>query len=173
MGLNRYLQLNLEHGNLFALAAELGSDVSFFLNGPLALCMGKGEKIRELDENFNFLVLLVLPGISVSTRRVYGNYKHNQALYERLSAQLNFYVEQKKIDLIVKMCTNMLQESCFELEKSLAELRETVESLDIGPCCLSGSGSAMFCFIASGDEQEAVCAKRRIEHTSAGAVIHV
>jgi homoserine kinase len=49
----------------------------------------------------------------------------------------------------------MLAESCFDLEESLAELKETIGSLSIGPCCLSGSGSAMFCIIESGDEDEA------------------
>ena len=44
---------------------------------------------------------------------------------------------------------------CFDLEKSLAELKETIESLGFGPYCLSGSGSAMFCIIESGDEDEA------------------
>jgi homoserine kinase len=49
----------------------------------------------------------------------------------------------------------MLEESCFDLEKSLAELKRTIESLGVEPCCLSGSGSAMFCIIGSGDEDEA------------------
>jgi len=53
------------------------------------------------------------------------------------------------------MCTNMLAESCFELESNLAELKVAIESLDIGPCCLSGSGSAMFCVVESGDKVEA------------------
>ncbi|OHB76712.1 MAG: 4-(cytidine 5'-diphospho)-2-C-methyl-D-erythritol kinase [Planctomycetes bacterium RBG_16_55_9] len=163
LGLNRYLHLNLEQKSLFALAAQLGSDVSFFLNGPLALCTGKGEKVRKLDENFKFLALLIVPDISVSTKKVYEHYTHNSVLYKRLSAQLKLYIEQKKIDLVVKMCTNMLQESCFNLEKSLAELRETVESLGVGPCCLSGSGSSMFCFIESGDERQAIRCKRRIK----------
>jgi homoserine kinase len=48
----------------------------------------------------------------------------------------------------------MLAESCFDLEESLAELKGNIESLGIGPCCLSGSGSAMFCIIESGDEDK-------------------
>ena len=163
IGLSHYLKLNLDKQQLVTLAAELGSDVSFFLNGPLALCMGKGEKVRHLDIFFDFLALLILPDVSVSTKTVYKNYVHDPALYESLSVQLNLYIKEKKIDLVVKMCTNMLQKSCFELFESLAELRETVESLDIGPCCLSGSGSAMFCIFESGDEHKAIQCKRRIE----------
>ncbi len=166
VGLNYYFQMNLDERQLFAHAAELGSDVSFFLNGPLAFCTGKGEKVQKLDKIYDFLALLILPGVSVSTKRIYENYVHDSALYSRLSAQLNFYIREKKIDFVVKMCTNMLQESCFDLFKSLAELRETVESLGIGPCCLSGSGSAMFCIFESRDEQKANQCKRKIEQRS-------
>lgn len=163
LGLNRFLQLDLDEGKLYSLAAELGSDVSFFLNGPLAFCRGKGEKITCLHENFPFLVLLILPDVSVSTKMVYENYVHHPTLYEELSSRVKQYINEKKIDLVVKMCANMLQESCFDLFKCLAELRETVESLGIGPCCLSGSGSAMFCIFNSGDERKAVQCKRKVE----------
>lgn len=163
IGLNHYLKLNLDERYLFALAAELGSDVSFFLNGPLAWCTGKGEKVEKMCEIFKFVALLILPDISVSTKMVYKNYAHNPDLYRKLSEQINLLLKEKKIDLVVKMCTNMLQESCFDLDRSLAELRETVESLGIGPCCLSGSGSAMFCIFESGDEQKAVQCQRRIK----------
>jgi len=35
-------------------------------------------------------------------------------------------------------------------------LKAEVESLGIAPCCLSGSGSAMFCIIDNADERKAV-----------------
>jgi 4-diphosphocytidyl-2C-methyl-D-erythritol kinase len=141
------------------------------LNGPLAFCTGRGEKVKKL-ENFSFLALLILPNISVSTKMVYKQYTHDPILYERLSKKINHYIAEKKIDLVAKMCPNMLQKSCFHLEKSLAELRETVESLGIGPCCLSGSGSAMFCIFESGDEQKAIQSARRIEQqTGCGSII--
>jgi len=155
IGLNHYFKLELDKMKLFELAAELGSDVAFFLDGPLAFCTGKGEKIQKLDEIFNFMAILILPNISVSTKRVYANYRHNRRLYKKLKNRIKSYILKNRIDLVVKMCTNKLAESCFDLEKSLAELKEAVESLGIGPCCLSGSGSAMFCIIESGDEEEA------------------
>ncbi len=138
MGLNHYFKCHLDERRLLTLAARLGSDVSFFLNGPLAFCTGKGEKIKKINDTFHFMTLLILPNISVSTKRVYENYVHHPDLYRKLSAQINLYLEKKRIDLVAKMCTNMLQESCFDLQERLAELRETVESLGLGSCCLSG-----------------------------------
>ena len=155
IGINHYLKLGLGKTDLHKLAAALGSDVAFFLNGPLALCTGRGEKIKKLDDIFNFTALLILPDVSVSTKRVYTNYKHSRRLYQTLSTRIKNHICKNRIDLLVKMCANMLSESCFELEKSLAERKKMIESLGIGPCCLSGSGSAMFCIIESGDEDEA------------------
>ena len=163
IGLNNYLELDLSKKSLSKLAAKLGSDVAFFLNGPLALCTGKGEKIKKINEKYNFLYLLILPDISVSTQKVYANYQHDSALYENLSTRINSYIHKNRIDLVVKMCTNMLQETCFGLEMSLAELKAKIESLGIGPCCLSGSGSAMFCAIESGDEARARLYNRRLK----------
>jgi 4-diphosphocytidyl-2-C-methyl-D-erythritol kinase len=155
IGINNYFKLDLDQKNLFESAAKLGSDVSFFLGGPLAFCTGKGEKIKKLDEIFNFIALLLLPDVSIATKKVYANYRHSHHLYKKLNIRIKNHLLKNRIDLVVKMCTNMLAESCFDLEKSLAELKETIESLGIGPYCLSGSGSAMFCIIESGSEEEA------------------
>ncbi|NQT02357.1 MAG: 4-(cytidine 5'-diphospho)-2-C-methyl-D-erythritol kinase [Planctomycetes bacterium] len=163
MGLNEYLDIQLPKKQLAKPASQLGSDVAFFLNGPLAFCTGKGEKIKKLEENFNFLAFLVLPDVSVSTKKVYANYEHNQPLYEKLSSQIKGYIKKNRIDLVVKMCANMLERSCFSLVKSIAELKAKIESLGIRPCCLSGSGSTMFCLIESGDEEIARQYKHRLE----------
>ena len=155
IGLNKHLKLELPKAKLAKLAAQLGSDVSFFLGGSLAFCTGKGEKIKKLDKNFNFLALLVLPDVSVSTKKVYANYRHDSSLYETLSAKINRLVKKNRIDLVLKMCANMLEISCFSLNKELAKFKTKIESLGIRPVCLSGSGSSMFYIVDNGDEEKA------------------
>jgi 4-diphosphocytidyl-2-C-methyl-D-erythritol kinase len=145
IGVNRFLRLGLWPKKLVGLAAKLGSDVAFFLNGPLAFCTGKGEKIKKLDEIFSFFCLLVLPNVTVSTKEVYANYNTNRALYEKLSAQIKCFLEENRIDLVSKMCANMLETTCFDLYREVAELKNKIESSGFAPFCLSGSGSAMFC----------------------------
>ena len=174
LGVQKFLQMqvteagagacgDIDEVSLHEMAATLGSDVAFFLNGPLALCTGKGEKIKKIDQKFDFVAAIILPGLSVSTKRVYENYEHDAACYEKLSACINDYLRKNRIDLVVKMCANMLERKCFDLVKSLAELKGRIESSCIGPCCLSGSGSAMFCVFESGDEERARRYKRKLE----------
>jgi len=160
-GLCHYLHVRFNKEDLLKSAAELGSDVPFFLGGPLSICRGKGEKIEEIKEEFNFTALIALPDVSISTKKVYANHKHHQDVYEELSRQINAFLRQNRIDLAAKMCVNMLERSCFDLDGSLARLKEKGESLNIGAFCLSGSGSAMFCIIDCGEQGKAEGIKRR------------
>jgi len=152
MGINKFLRMGLGQKELVRLAAELGSDVAFFLDGPMALCTGRGEKVKKLEE-CEFRVLLVVPDVSISTKRVYENYRHDEVKYRRLSEKINIYIEKKRIDLICGMCANMLEESCFEMHPELGVLKKKIESLGIRPVGLSGSGSSMFCIINNRNEE--------------------
>jgi len=163
IGLNKYLDLKLPNHQLSELAARLGSDVAFFLDGPLAKCRGKGEKIEKISKKFDFLALLVLPNVSVSTKRVYENYQHNPDLYNDLNVRINSYLQKNRIDLVLKLCANMLQNSCFILYNELAELKGRIESLGVTPCSLSGSGSALFCIMGVAFENKAKQNKLKIE----------
>ena len=144
LGLNRHLNLGLSQSRLVEMAARLGSDVAFFLNGPLAYCTGRGEKIAELAGNFSFTALLILSDVNSSTKEVYANYRHDPALYDLLHAQIAALLDKNRIDSVAQMGANMLQRSCFQLYEELGERKEAIESLDAGPVCLSGSGSTMF-----------------------------
>ncbi len=153
LGVRRFLNLAVADGELARMAGGLGGDVPFFLGGPLALCRGKGEKIEKLQEIFDFSALLVMPNVSVSTQRVYANYRHEPAIYSKFSAEIGRLIGKNRIDLVSGVCANMLLQSCFEMHKELAELKERIESLGIRPVCLSGSGSAMFCIINNNNEE--------------------
>lgn len=152
MGINKFFKLGLGQKELARLAAKLGSDVVFFLDGPMALCTGRGEKVKKLEE-CEFRVLLIVADVSISTKRVYENYRHDEAKYRRLSEEINIYIEKKRIDLVCGLCANMLQESCFEMHPELGVLKKKIESLGIRPVGLSGSGSSMFCIINNRNEE--------------------
>ena len=156
IGLNEYMEFGLPNRQLAKLAARLGSDVAFFLDGPLAFCTRRGEKIKKIHKKFNFLALLILPDVSVSTKKVYADYEHDDAAYKNLRTTINSYIQQNRIDLVSKMCANMLKTSCFDLYKGLNDLKAKIESVGIGPLCLSGSGSAMFFITETTDKKSAI-----------------
>jgi 4-diphosphocytidyl-2-C-methyl-D-erythritol kinase len=62
-GLNRLWGLDLSKDELIELAAKLGSDVAFFLNGATALAEGRGEKMTPLTAAMELWVVLVVPDV--------------------------------------------------------------------------------------------------------------
>jgi 4-diphosphocytidyl-2-C-methyl-D-erythritol kinase len=149
IGINHLLKLELPRETLGDLAAKLGSDVAFFVYGPLSYCTGKGEVIEELHTFFDFTAILILPDISVSTPEVYKAYSHNHDIYTQLHQEINSHIKENRIAFAAKMCTNMLSDSCFSLERGLARAKERIEGRGIGTVCLSGSGSALYCIVDS------------------------
>jgi len=72
IGLNKLWSLGLSIKGLCAFAERLGSDVPFFLRGPLAFVEGRGEKITDVKTIRPFNILLVKPPIAVSTHWAYA-----------------------------------------------------------------------------------------------------
>ncbi len=157
LGLNRFARLRVSSQHIYDIACGLGSDVAFFLGGPLAFCTGRGEKIERIEDFFSFRAVLALPAVNVSTKRVYENYVHNQVLYDELSERINALLSKKSVDSIVNLCANMLQTSCFELHPELMRPKRALEAHCMGPVLLSGSGSAMFCMVTSADSDPGCC----------------
>jgi 4-diphosphocytidyl-2-C-methyl-D-erythritol kinase len=75
--------LNLEPSDLRGLAAEIGSDVSFFLTGGLALATGRGEIIRPLPDLVDCSVVVCTPSIQVATADVYDRFASGPRLTSR------------------------------------------------------------------------------------------
>lgn len=64
----------IDHPELFALAAELGADVPACLLGRTALGQGKGDALQPLAPLGDRPVLLVNPGVGVSTAAVFARW---------------------------------------------------------------------------------------------------
>ena len=153
VGFNRFANLNVPDKILHEFAASLGSDINFFLDGPLAYCTGRGEKIQKIDTRYDFSALLIISDINVSTKKVYENYVHDPDVYRSLSEKINRYLAKKNIDSVAKICANMLEPYCFQLENRLQTLKRSCERLCDSKVCLSGSGSAMYILVPALDER--------------------
>ncbi len=145
IAVKKFLNLKVKKGKLDKMAEMLGSDVPFFLNGPIAYCTGKGEKVKKISKKFNFLALLLLPGVNISTKIVYDNYRHDEDLYRFLHQRIVSSLKRKRIDQIASLRANMLEQSCFKVNAALGRLKEKLENLTQRKWAVTGSGSAMYC----------------------------
>jgi len=71
LALPRLLRKWVRFEKLMELAAELGSDVPFFLMGGTAVGLGRGTELYPLPDIRNLPALLIAPGIHVSTPDAY------------------------------------------------------------------------------------------------------
>lgn len=144
LGLRRFANIDIPDKTLHEIAASLGSDINFFLGGPLSYCTGRGEKIHPIDADFNFCAWLLIPNITISTKRVYEKYVHHKKEYLQLSGQINPLLKKKNVDSVAKICANMLSQSCYTLYPKLNRIKKDCEQLCGSKVCLSGSGSALY-----------------------------
>ncbi|RJQ49785.1 MAG: 4-(cytidine 5'-diphospho)-2-C-methyl-D-erythritol kinase [Nitrospiraceae bacterium] len=83
-GLNELWSVKFPREKLCALAAQLGSDVPFFLHGALSVAQGRGEKLTPFRSRKTVPILLIKPPFPVSTAWAYGEMKRTGWYTERL-----------------------------------------------------------------------------------------
>lgn len=70
---NEVWQLKLSRDELAEVAAQLGSDIPFFLYGGAAVCRGRGEQIEPLATPLPLHFVVARPPVGLSTAAVYQN----------------------------------------------------------------------------------------------------
>ncbi|MFA5864076.1 MAG: 4-(cytidine 5'-diphospho)-2-C-methyl-D-erythritol kinase [Phycisphaerae bacterium] len=161
LGLNELWKLNWPTEELSKLAAMLGSDVGFFLAGPLAVCTGRGEIVKPLDFVWNFWVVVIKPKIALSTAEVYKHYvRKDNATFARADSLVKL-LPKSKPSQIYSYLENDLETPAFRITGELGSLRKNLQKLLNVPVRLSGSGSAMFAIFD--DREQAQSALHRIQ----------
>ncbi|MBF0199268.1 MAG: 4-(cytidine 5'-diphospho)-2-C-methyl-D-erythritol kinase [Planctomycetes bacterium] len=126
------------------LAASLGSDTNFFLQGGTALCLGRGEKIVALD-NKQYFFNLLLPDFSCSTPSVFRVYAHKEQ--DRLGSLEDLWKKGRGLG------ENDLRHACLE---AYPKMKQVMDSLgdSCGKIHLSGSGSTLYSYHTSMEERD-------------------
>ncbi len=149
-GLNQLLGQPCDAAALSRLAAELGSDVPFFLTGGTALCRGRGEIVQALESPAPFPVTLLLPPFGVSTPSVYsalGAGRVAAGATQRTDPSL----VHMRVPELEALFRNDLEPAARHVEARLTPL------LDEPRVHLSGSGSTLFLFGVPSDAVRAEC----------------
>ena len=154
LGLNQLWELNLPREDLLALAAELGSDVPFFLTAPAAWCTGRGEQVEALALAGPLWFVLLCPPFGLATADV----------YRRVSVppepQTGIEIRQAVVDgnvaEIGRRLLNRLQPGAEQLRPELAAWQARLASLQPAGTLMSGSGSTLFALCRDHDEARAV-----------------
>ncbi len=155
LGLDEFFVAGLSERRLSELAAEIGSDVPFFIYQSAARCCGRGELVRP-DELPNALSLLLLkPSFGVPTAWAYARWKESKELPGiRYDAQ-----EFAGLSLV-----NDLERPVFEKFIFLARMKMwLLAQPEVGAAMMSGSGSTLFAILRAGADAEDLAARAKKE----------
>ena len=156
--INDLWELELPHADLHKLAADLGSDVAFFLGDKVAIGTGRGEILhtlrhpqRETTFGFSFALVVVVPEVHISTADAYRGVRphadHEQSIASILMTQ--------DLALWGRKLFNDFEESIFPAFPNLASLKRRLVELGADYAALSGSGAAVFGVFTNDDAAKA------------------
>lgn len=155
LGLDRLNGSQLGLASLSEIAAELGSDIPFFLLEGTARCTGRGEILEKAPEPPNFRLLLLKPSFGVPTPDAYGRWSRSREIPGvRYSVQ-----SLDSVELI-----NDLERPVFEKHRFLAETKMWLLARnEVAAALLCGSGSTIFAVLFPDADGEALAASARHE----------
>ena len=150
LALNRIWSLKLPAVELQRLAAQLGSDVSFFVTGaPAAICRGRGEIVEPFSIPLALHFVIVRPATGLSTAAVYQHCRPSER--PRSVRHLADSLRAGRLGRAARSLHNALQGPAEQLSTEVRRLRTRFSSLSVLGHQMSGSGTAYF----------GVCAHRR------------
>lgn len=130
---------------LAALAASLGSDVPFLLDGGAAVARGRGERLTPLPSGPPLTLVLAFPGVPADTAAVYA--RSGERVRRAPAGGLDAAVEALASGVPSRVRDahhNDLAHAALRVVPALARFAAEMERALGRPPCLSGSGSTFF-----------------------------
>lgn len=141
---NRAWQIGWDDQRLIEMAAELGSDVPFFLQrGTTAICRGRGERIETVSLPAGYRFVIVRPPMGLSTADVYQHIKLPNG--NPLTCQpLIHALRSGDMRRLRYVQFNRLEESAGKLSQWIGRLKQEFGRLPVVAHQMSGSGTSYF-----------------------------
>jgi 4-diphosphocytidyl-2-C-methyl-D-erythritol kinase len=145
---NRGWQIHWSDERLAELAAELGSDIPFFLSPGAAICRGRGERVERLPPLPSLYFVIVKPSAALGAGEVYSAY---DSLADSKTGNGIGHVDELLANLYVggwsnirRWMQNRLQAAARLLSPCVDKLQRIFAEFDFIGHQLTGSGSAYF-----------------------------
>jgi len=153
-GMDQLWDTHLIPQDLEFMAAEIGSDVPFFIRGGTAIGEGRGERLTPIDLQWDCWILLVCPAISVSTAWVYNQARIGLTKDEKL---INFrsIFQKNALRSLRGSLENELEGVVFKRHPLLRLFKEDMYKWDAFYASMSGSGSSVYGLFDSLEQAEA------------------
>lgn len=153
--LNQLEQAEVPTETLAEWAAEIGSDVPFFVYDSVCDCSGRGEIVEPVDWPYQIDALLLKPSFGVSTPAAYKNWLGSEEI-----AGVDYGAQELECGTMV----NDLERPVFQKHRFLAEIKMWLLAQDeVEAAMMSGSGSTMIAVLKDPNDADALARKAKAE----------
>jgi 4-diphosphocytidyl-2-C-methyl-D-erythritol kinase len=157
LGLQKFCGRQIPEPELFEALGRLGSDVPFFAVGGRALGTGRGNEITAMADEVGYGLLVVHPGVSISTPEAYS-----WLTVSDKPSSIRGFCAQSDSDRGEDEPRNDFESVVFARHPLLSEIKSEILKAGAERAALSGSGSAIFGIF--GSEEQAATALPRLAH---------
>jgi 4-diphosphocytidyl-2-C-methyl-D-erythritol kinase len=142
------LNTRLSRETLAAMAAELGSDIPFFIYQSAAIIRGRGEHVEPVSFPRELPLLLIKPPFGVPTPWAYQRWKDSREI-----PGVPYAAQEMEWGTLV----NDLERPVFEKYIVLADMKTwLLEQPEVAGALMSGSGATVFAVLRSKDAAAAL-----------------
>ncbi len=155
-GMNKMFRLGLSREQLMERGLRIGADVPYCVMRGTALSEGIGEILTPLPSLPPCHILIAKPGISVSTKFVYGNL-HVKELRPEHHPDIDGMVQaikNKNLQEIVKNFGNVLETVTIPAYPVIQEIKDAMMKYGAMASLMSGSGPTVFGLFTTQAEAE-------------------
>lgn len=155
LGLNELFEEGLSQNELLKLAAQLGSDIPFFIERSAALCAGRGEIVTPITLAAKLDLLLLKPDFAVPTAWAYSRWRASQEL-----PGIDYSAQESSGLTFV----NDLERPVFEKFLCLARLKTWLRKQpEVAVALMSGSGSTVYAVLRESSSSAELAARASAE----------
>lgn len=140
--LNRLWKLDLNQGELLQLAANIGSDVPYCLQGGTVYAKGRGDEIESIPAIPSCWVVLVKPRVSISTPKIFSEIEHYHLSHPPI-LKMKEAIERNDYDEMCRYMDNALETITMDKCSQVADIKRCMKKMEADAVVMSGSGPTM------------------------------
>ena len=141
LGFTKLFDIQISQNELQKIALNLGSDVTFFLNPVPSYAESRGEILTPLNLKINKYILIVNPGIHISTKWAFSliTPKQPQISLKTLGGKNLIDIEE-----VLDLATNDFENKVFDHYPSIKEIKDKMIEFGAISSKLTGTGSTVW-----------------------------
>lgn len=166
LGLVQMWKIRLNGRGLISLAAALGSDVPFFLEGGAAIARGRGERVQWLPPLPTTWVVLARPRVEISTTWAYQNLSLAEVAGRPDVPAMIEAMRREDLAGVGRLMGNVFEGLAMRRYPVVDDLKQRILAGEAYGATLSGTGPTVFGLMAN----EAAARKTAAELRARGDV---